>query len=110
MTPAALGLCFIAAVLITDLNATLTGRVTNTAGAPIEEVEVLAINVENGSRFLALTNDEGFYRITNLQPGRYRLLFRKFGFQTVIKPGLELRVQDIFALNFEMRVGLQAES
>jgi hypothetical protein len=90
--------------------AAITGRVTNTTGAPTADVEVQAINSETGVRFFARTNEEGLYQITNLSPGVYRLVLQKHGFRTVIKPGVELRVQDIFALNFEMRIGSTAES
>ena len=91
-------------------NATLIGRVTDVIGATMADVEVQAINVETGLRFLAHTNEEGLYNIRNLSPGLYRLILQKHGFSSVIKPGVELRVQDIFALNFEMRIGSEAES
>jgi carboxypeptidase family protein len=90
--------------------ATLIGRVTDVIGATMGDVEVQAINVETGLRFLAHTNEEGLYNIRNLSPGIYRLILQKHGFRSVIKPGVELRVQDIFALNFEMRIGSEAES
>jgi hypothetical protein len=90
--------------------ATLIGRVTDVIGATMADVEVQAINVETGLRFLAHSNEEGLYNIRNLSPGIYRLILQKHGFRSVIKPGVELRVQDIFALNFEMRIGSEAES
>jgi hypothetical protein len=96
--------------LLADPNATLTGRMTTTAGAPLQGVEVVAINVETDARFSGKTNDEGFYRLTNIPPGTYRLLFRRAGFQTMLKSGIELRVQDSKALNFPMFVGSESES
>ena len=90
--------------------ATLIGRVTDVIGTTMEDVEVQAINVETGLRSLAHTNEEGLYNIRNLPPGVYRVILQKHGFRSVIKPGVELRVQDIFALNFEMRIGSEAES
>jgi hypothetical protein len=56
-------------------------------------------------KWTTVTNDEGFYIVGSLSPGLYRLILQKHGYRTVIKPGLELRVQDIFALNFEMHIG-----
>jgi hypothetical protein len=37
-------------------------------------------------------------------------VLQKHGFRTVIKPGIELHVQDVVALNFEMQIGSAAES
>src|SRR5215467_4033022 len=93
-----------------DPTATLTGQVRSEADDSVVDVEVQAINVENGTRFLTRTNDEGFYRITDVPPGIYRLVLQKHGFQTIIKPGFELHVQDILALNFQMQIGSIDES
>src|SRR5262245_45854964 len=105
-----LKLILIAAVLRAGPSATLTGQVTNTGGITLQGVEVQAINVETGLKFSTETSDEGLYSITNLPPGVYRLQLLKHGFVTIIKPGLELRVQDIIALNFQMQIGSTSES
>jgi hypothetical protein len=105
----ALALLF-AVAFMADPTATITGRVTGPTGATLTAVDVQISNVETGAKLSTLTNDEGLYRITNIPPGRYRLVLQKHGFRTMVKPGLELRVQDIFALNFEMQIGSAAES
>jgi hypothetical protein len=105
---AAIAVC--AAVLTGGPAATLSGRITDPAGAVILGAEVQAINVETGVKESAETNDEGLYRIPELQPGMYRVMISKHGFKNLIKPGVELRVQDIVALNFEMQIGSTAES
>ena len=95
----------LAITLILATTATLTGRVADSIGKPMRGVDVQAINVETGLAWTTRTNDEGFYIIGNLPPGLYRLVLRQMGFRTIVKPGLELQVQDIFALNFEMQIG-----
>jgi hypothetical protein len=40
----------------------------------------------------------------------YRVIVRKFAFQTIVKPDVELRVQDVVVLNFSMEVGSTAQS
>ena len=90
--------------------ATLTGRVTDPAGAAMADVDVQAINVETGVRSATTTNEEGLFRIPSLAPGTYRVVLQRHGFKMIIKPGVELRVQDIVALNFEMQIGSIAES
>jgi Carboxypeptidase regulatory-like domain len=98
------------AALWASPTAMLTGRVTDITGVVMQGVEVQAINVENGVKISTETNDEGLYRLPQLQPGTYRILLQKHGFRTIVKPGVELRVEDIFALNFEMEIGSLAES
>ena len=105
-----LGLAALTSGLWANPNATLTGRVTDPTGAVIAQVDVRAINVETGIKQSAQTNDEGFYRIQNLLPGTYRVAVEKHGFKVIIRPGVELRVQDIVALNFEMQIGSVSES
>ncbi len=105
-----LKLILFATLLQAGPSATLMGRVTDTAGTTMTAVTVDAINVETGIKLSTETNDEGLYSITNLPPGIYRLVLQKHGFKLIVKPGLELHVQDILALNFEMQIGSTAES
>src|SRR6185369_7110652 len=97
-------------LLMAGPTATLTGRVADPSGAAISKVEVQAVNVETGLKTAVETNDEGLYRIPNLAPGTYRVILEKHGFKMIVKPGVELRVQDIIGLNFEMEIGSLAES
>ena len=90
--------------------ATLMGRVTDPSGAIISGVKVEATNVETNVTFFGETNMEGRYHIPDLPPGTYRVIVRNFGFRTVVRPGVELRVQDVVALNFSMEVGSVTQS
>jgi len=90
--------------------ATLTGRVTDQSGGVIGAVKVEATNVETNVTFPGETNEEGLYTIPNLPPGTYRVIVRKFAFRTIVKPDVELHVQDVVALNFSMELGSLAES
>ena len=85
--------------------ATLTGRVTNSLGEILSEVQLTATHVETNQLFRTKTNNLGLYRLPNLPPGYYRLIIRLVGFRTIVKPEIELHVQDVIALNFSMQVG-----
>jgi hypothetical protein len=85
--------------------ATLTGRVTNSAGDILAGAQVEATNIDTNSIFRGKTNEQGLYRILNLPPGSYRIIVRMFGFRTIVKPGVRLHVQDVIALNFSMQIG-----
>src|SRR5437660_972790 len=90
--------------------ATLTGRVTDTSGGVIPAVKVEARNVETNVPYAGETNADGLYSIPNLPPGNYRVVVQKFAFRTIVKPDVELHVQDVIALNFSMEVGSMAAS
>ena len=99
-----------AGLLLAGPTATLTGRVTDTSGAVIAGVKVEATNVETNVVFPGETNAEGLYNIPNLPPGTYRVIVQKFAFRTVVKPDVELHVQDVIALNFSMELGSVTQS
>src|SRR5450432_3310404 len=90
--------------------ASLTGRVTDNTGAPVADVKVEGVDIETNQAFATRTNRDGLYSLPNLSPGRYRVVVSKLGMRTVVKPGLELHVQDVVALNFSMQAGSMIES
>ena len=91
--------------LLASPTATLSGRVTNRQGQVLSEVQVTATQIETNQRFRARTNRLGLYRLSNLPPGHYRVIIRLLGYRTIVKPDLELHVQDSVVLNFSMQVG-----
>src|SRR5215510_9316718 len=105
-----LAVFLVATVVFAGPTATLMGRVTDPSGAVISGVKVEATNVETNVMFSGETNMGGRYFIPDLPPGTYRVIVRKFAYQTVVKPGVELRVQDVVALNFSMEVGSVTQS
>jgi hypothetical protein len=97
-------------VFAADPTATLAGRVDDPAGQVVAGGRVEAINVDTNVSYHGETNDVGAYRISGLPPGRYRMIIEKAGFAKIVKPGIELHVQDVITVNFQMRVGSVSES
>ena len=58
----------------------------------------------------ATTNEQGFYRITNLPPGEYQLVFSLAGFKTVTRRGLRVTVGTTIEENGALEVGQLQES
>jgi outer membrane receptor protein involved in Fe transport len=102
--------CLFTNSLLAGPTATLTGRVTNPSGTVVAGVRVEATNVETNVTFTGETNAEGRYYIPDLPPGTYRVIVQKFAFVTIVKPNVELHVQDLIALNFSIEVGSVVES
>jgi len=90
--------------------ATLTGRITDPSGSVIAGVKIQATHVETNVTFPTETNEEGLYTIPNLPPGTYRVVVQKAAFRTIVKPDVELHVQDVITLNFSMELGSVEEN
>src|SRR5262249_37846220 len=100
----------LALMLLAGPTATLTGRITDPSGGVIAGVKVEATNVETNVVFSRETNDAGLYKNLDLPPGTFRVIVQKFAFRTVVKPDVELHVQDVIALNFSMELGSLTQS
>ena len=90
--------------------ATLTGRVTDSTGAVLPGATVTAAHVETNTTVSSVSNRDGFYMLSNLTTGTYRVTVELAGFQTVVKPDVQLHVQDTIALNFELPIGTLTDS
>lgn len=90
--------------------AELTGYVSDPSGARVSHCRVQVTNVETNVSYFGDTNDVGLYRIPALPVGNYRVIVQKTGFKTIVKQDIELHVQDILSLNFQMEIGAVAES
>jgi hypothetical protein len=88
---------------------TISGIVTDPAGATIASAEVIVVNDATRVQYSGKTNDEGIYVVPNLTPGNYRVQVSKTGFKTIIKPEIVLNVQDALAINFTLPLGSVSE-
>jgi hypothetical protein len=91
-------------------NARISGRVTDLTGAVIVGVECKITSIETGVSVTTTTNEDGIYVLPDLHPATYRLTIQKDGFRTVIRPNLQLYVQDAVNENFTLAIGSAAES
>src|SRR5947207_126799 len=73
-------------------SATLTGVVTDAAGAAIPAVAVKVLNEATNIEASATTNEEGRYVFPNLRPGSYRVTASVKGFKQFVSQGVVLQV------------------
>ena len=88
-----------------DELAAITGLVTDPGGRSVPGVTILITNLSTNITSRTVTNDQGLYRVPSLQPGIYRMTLDKDGFKSIVKSGVELHVQDVASINFELQVG-----
>jgi hypothetical protein len=80
---------------------TVTGTITDSTGAVLPGVTVVAVNEASGNQFESVTDGRGIYRIP-ARVGTYRITATLTGFTTVNRTGVELLVGQTRTLNLQM--------
>src|SRR5947207_10662794 len=112
--------CFVSATLVLSLlasrqafgqvNAGLSGTVSDASGALIPGVEVTAKNINTGIADTRLTNETGNFVFPSLQPGKYTLSAALSGFQTSTYNNVDLGQGQQVRLNFTLQVAAAAQN
>ncbi len=87
----------------------ITGVVTDASGALIPGANVTVSSPETGLTRTAASNSAGNYSFPSLLPGTYKIRAEKQGFQTEARNGIELQVQQVARIDFQLRVGSRSE-
>jgi len=104
-------LCLSALIAMAQIGtSTITGRVTDAAGATVPNVTVRVIQKSTNFTNTATTNTDGIYRVLSLQPGEYRVSFEAAGFKKGVNDEVTLRTGDTLAIDMAMQVGQLTES
>ena len=79
------------------------GTVRDNTGGVLPGVTVTATNEAAGTTFVAVTDEQGLYRIP-VRPGLYRVTAELSGFATAARPGVEMLLGRQVTLNLDMGV------
>jgi hypothetical protein len=88
----------------------ISGTITDPSGAVVPGAQVTAIETSTGTTTLGKASSDGFYILTNLRPGTYRLRVEQPGFQSYVQEGITLEVDRPATINVALQVGTQAQS
>ncbi len=102
-------LCAFAAFAQSD-RGTITGTVTDPAGAVVPAVAIEAKNTSNGFVYPAATSGTGNYTISQLPVGTYEITATAMGFKKAIRTGIEVQASATFRVDFTLEVGTASES
>jgi hypothetical protein len=107
LTPALLCLAILPAQ---DYRGSILGRVTDTSGAIVPNVRVGAVNEATNVPSSTLSNAEGNFLVSLLDPGTYTVTVEAAGFKKLVRSGIEVRTGDKLTLDFQLEVGATSES
>lgn len=86
-------------------NATLSGTVTDQVGAVIAGAKITATYKATGVKRETVSNDEGFYVLSNMTPGDYDLSFERTGFAKTGVFSVSLKVGQTTTVNSQLEAG-----
>jgi hypothetical protein len=93
-----------------EFRATLSGRITDPAGAVTPDAKVTVKSVDKGEAFITASTQDGTYQVSFLTPGNYVVTVEKPGFKTSIHEGVTLEVSQHAVLDIVLTVGEVSQS
>lgn len=95
-------------LLSVDTNASplarLSGKVVDATQSPISGATVQVTDITTNKKFEVVTDEEGFYVFTALEPGTYRVEVMKTGFSPAVRESIVLNVSASVRLDFKLEV------
>src|SRR6266852_8929481 len=88
----------------------ITGSVADSTGGVAVGATVTVTNPQTNTTRSTVTNNTGSYNFPALLPGVYSVRAEMQGFQSEVHSGVELQVQQVARINFQLRVGSVAET
>jgi hypothetical protein len=91
--------------LAQNITGSVTGRVTDSAGATVPDVALVLTNVGTNLAIPSRTVEDGNFAFPLLQPGKYRLSAEKTGFKKYATEVFSIDVDQVQRLDIALKVG-----
>jgi hypothetical protein len=98
-------LCASAVVFAQAGRGSVSGLVTDPAGAVVAGAKVTLLNRANGVEQHSVTNAEGLYTFISLNPGVYKVTASQKSFESVAQDNVNVTVDQLSTVNIALRVG-----
>jgi hypothetical protein len=102
---ALLALAMVSEVRAQSTFATLTGSVTDQAGASVPNATVEVKNIKTGYLYTATSNEDGVYTVANLLEGTYQIKAKASGFGDLTINDITLNARDNRRVDVRLQVG-----
>lgn len=103
-------LCVLSGIALSQTFGEITGEVKDPSGAVMPNASVTVTNTATNVARSTVTNTSGVYSFPNLVPGTYDVKVVAQGFDTVVKTGIGLQVQQAARIDFDLRVGQSTQT
>src|SRR5262245_27043997 len=103
-------LCSVGLLLAQSDRGTITGTVSDPAGAVVASAPVQARNTETGVLYDGATSATGNYTLVQLPAGAYELTVTVPGFKKYTRTGLQVQVAQTMRIDVNLEVGAATES
>ncbi|MDZ4802397.1 MAG: carboxypeptidase regulatory-like domain-containing protein [Bryobacteraceae bacterium] len=88
-----------------EFRATLTGRITDPAGAAVGQAQVVLSNPDTAEHYRSPSDPSGNFTFALIKPGNYEVAVEHPGFRKYIRRGLTLSVNQSAELNVSLQLG-----
>jgi len=88
-----------------EITAAMSGVITDPSGAAVGDAKITAKDSERGSTFSTTSNGTGAYHLSLLPVGTYEIRIEKTGFETVVRNGVLLQLNQTAQLDFSLKIG-----
>ena len=88
-----------------QFRAGVQGTVTDSSGAAVQGVTIVITNQETGASQETVTGDAGFYRVSGLPPGKYKVTASLSGFKESVNDNLIVGAEEIGKLDISLQPG-----
>ena len=88
-----------------QFRAGIQGSVTDPSGAAVPGATVVIRNEETGIAQETVSGDGGFYRVSGLPPGRYRVAVSLAGFKEAVTEHVNVAAEEIRGLDMKLETG-----
>lgn len=83
----------------------ITGTVTDSTGASVENATVVARDVDRGATWTTRTNSSGAYEFPQVAAGNIEVKVTMSGFSTQVNPAFALILNQVARVDFQLKVG-----
>ncbi len=96
---------FIGSTAAQTVTGSLVGNVTDASGGAVPGARVIATDIERGTKREGVTNEEGNYTISSMEPGTYRVEIEQSGFKKFVNERAEVRINTTMRVDAALEVG-----
>src|SRR5258708_8423904 len=105
-----LSLLGIASAVARGNRGSITGTVTDPAGAVVADVAVKGRNIDTGALYPTVTTSTGNYTLSELPPGNYEVTFPAPSFKTLNRGPLDVGARQTLRIDRTLDVGTASDS